>query len=211
MSDMTTTRRHDPRLEKLANEMRRAYEASEAGDKAAALKTYQGVLEKVQGMGLTSGFLLWNLAIVADNLGELETAFDYVRRALATDPLAQPFLNSFDIVVKRIRAALADEARPVDDPSTPRLYDILAGAGEADVSSHVAMARWCAAGRDLPRAEKLAEALVTLYPGEPLAWRCKADVARASGDAATADECLAEAAVRGGAPEPFAVPGTAIA
>ena len=69
--------------------------------------------------------------------------------------------------MKRIRAALADEARKVDDPSTPRLYDILAGAGEADVASHVAMARWCAAGGDLTRAGKLAEALVTLYPGEP--------------------------------------------
>jgi tetratricopeptide (TPR) repeat protein len=206
---MKTRNRPDARLEKLSREMRRAYDASEAGDKAEALKIYQGVLEKAQGMGLTSGFLLWNLAIVADNLGELEMAFDYVRRALLSDPLAQPFLNSFDIVMKRIRAALSDEARPVDDPSTPRLYDILTGAGEADVSSHVAMARWCAAGGDLDRAGKLADALVTLYPGEPMAWRCKADVARVAGDAATADECMAEAAVRGGAPEPFAVPGVA--
>jgi len=38
---------------------------------------------------------------------------------------------------------------------------------------------------------------------------CKADVARASGDASAADECMAEAAVRGGTPEPFAVPGVA--
>jgi hypothetical protein len=160
-------------------------------------------------LGLSSGYLLWTLSIAADNLGELEMAFDYIRRALATDPLAQPFQNSFEIVVKRIRAALADEARAVDDPSTPRLYDILSGAGEADVPAHVAMARWCAAGGDLTRAAKLAEALVTLYPGDPLAWRCKADVARVTGDAATADECMAEAAVRGGAPEPFAVPGVA--
>ena len=206
---MKNTKRSDARLGKLAGEMRRGYEASEAANPAEALKIYQGVLEKAQGMGLESGFVLWNLAIVADNLGELEMAFGYINRALATDPLAQPFQNSFEIVVKRIRAALANEERTVDDPSTPRLYDILAGAGEADVPSHVAMARWCAAGGDLPRAGKLAEALVTLYPGEPLAWRCKADVARATGDAATADECMAEAAVRGGAPEPFAVPGVA--
>ena len=206
---MKNTKRSDARLGKLAGEMRRGYEASEAANPAEALKIYQGVLEKAQGMGLESGFVLWNLAIVADNLGELEMAFGYINRALATDPLAQPFQNSFEIVVKRIRAALANEERTVDDPSTPRLYDILAGAGEADVPSHVAMARWCAAGGDLPRAGKLAEALVTLYPGEPLAWRCKADVARATGDAATADECMAEAAVRGGAPEPIAVPGVA--
>ena len=206
---MKNTKRSDPRLGKLSGEMRRGYEASEANNPTEALKIYQGVLEKAQGMGLESGFVLWNLAIVADNLGELEMAFGYINRALATDPLAQPFQNSFEIVVKRIRAALANEERTVDDPFTPRLYDILAGAGEADVSSHVAMARWCVAGGNLPRAGKLAEALVTLYPGEPLAWRCKADVARATGDAATADECMAEAAVRGGAPEPFAVPGVA--
>ena len=206
---MTNTKRNDARLSKLSGEMRRGFEASEAGNPAEALKIYQGVLEKARGMGLESGFVLWNLAIVADNLGELELAFDYVHRALATDPLAQPFRNSFDIVVKRIRAALADEARAVDDPATPRLYDILASAGEADVMSHVAMARWCVAGGDLPRAAKLSEALVTLYPGDPDSWRCKADVARASGDAGTADECMAEAAVRGGMPEPFAVPGVA--
>ena len=206
---MTSTKRNDARVEKLSGEMRRGYEASEAGNPAEALKIYQGVLEKARAMGLESGFVLWNLAIVADNLGELEMAFDYIRRALASDPLAQPFQNSFDVVVKRIRAALADEARAVDDPATPRLYDILACAGEADVMSHVAMARWCVAGGDLARAGKLAEALVTLYPGDPASWRCKADVARATGDAGTADECMAEAAVRGGMPEPFAVPGVA--
>jgi hypothetical protein len=42
-----------------------------------------------------------------------------------------------------------------------------------------------------------------------MAWRCKAEVARATGNAAEAEECMAEAAVRGSAPEPFAVPGVA--
>ncbi len=196
-------------LAKLSGEMRRAYEASEAGNPAEALKLYQGVLERCRGAGIESGFLLWNLAIVADNLGRLEEAFEYIDHALTTDPLAQPFRNSFDIIVGRIRAALADESRERTDPSTPRLYELLVGAGATDVASHVAMARWCAATGDLPRAGKLADALVTLHPADPLAWRCRAEVARACGDAATADACMAEAAVRGGAPEPFAVPGVA--
>ena len=196
-------------LEKLTEEMRRAYELSQAGNNAEAVKVYQGALELARRAGLESGYLLWNLGVVADNAGEVEMAFEYVVRAMALDPLAQPFQNSFEIIVKRIRTALADDARAVDDPATPRLYDILTGAGEADALAHVAMARWCVAGGDLPRAGKLAEALVTLYPGEPASWRCKADVARAAGDGATADECMAEAAVRGGTPEPFAVPGVA--
>jgi hypothetical protein len=95
------------------------------------------------------------------------------------------------------------------DPSTPRLYDLLSRTGEADLPSHVAMARWCAVTGDLARAGKLADALVTLFPGDPQAWRCKGEVARAAGDAATADECNAEAAMRGSAPAPFAVPGVA--
>ena len=71
------------------------------------------------------------------------------------------------------------------------------------------MARWCTATGDLARAAHLAEALVVLFPADPLSWRCKADVARASGDVVLADECIAEAAVRGSAPAPFAVPGVA--
>jgi hypothetical protein len=50
---MKIAHRPDPRLEKLSNEMLRAYDASEAGDKAEALRIYQGVQEKLQGMGLT--------------------------------------------------------------------------------------------------------------------------------------------------------------
>ena len=196
-------------LEQLSKEMRRAYEVSEAGNPAEALTIYQGVLERCRGLGIQSGFVLWNLAIAADNLGKLEEAFEYIDRALATDPLAQPFKNSFEIIVGRIRAALADEARADDDPSTPRLYDLLVRAGEADVAAHVAMASWCLAAGDLPRAAKLADALVTLHPADPEAWRCKAEVAQASGDAVTAGECMAEAAVRGGMPGPFAIPGVA--
>ncbi len=205
---MDNTRRGG-QLEKLSREMRRAYEAAEAGNPADALEIYKGVLEGCKGAGIESGFLFWNLAITADNTGKLEEAFEYINRALNSDPLAQPFRNSFEIIVGRIRAALADEKRAVDDPSTPRLYELLSGAGEADVPSHVAMARWCAASGDGARAVKLADALVTLFPGEALAWRCKAEVARVAGDTETADACAAEAAVRGSAPTPFAVPGLA--
>jgi tetratricopeptide (TPR) repeat protein len=203
----TTTR--EERLAKLSRELRRAYEASEAGDHAEALGLYQGVLERSRAMGIESGFVLWNLAIVCDHLGELEKAFHHIEQALASDPLAQPFRNSFDVITGRIRNALADESRAADDPSTPRLYDLLVGACAADVSSHVAMARFCTAKGDLDRAWRIADALVVLHAGEPVAWRCKADVARVRGEVAIADECLAEAAVRGGAPEPFAVPGVA--
>ncbi|HET8723863.1 MAG TPA: hypothetical protein VFM53_06615 [Anaeromyxobacteraceae bacterium] len=180
---MDTNRKQQ--LQKLAKDMRRAYDLAGEGNLAEACRIYQGVEEHLRGMGLD------------------------IVRALDVDPLSQPFQNSFDVIVGRIRAALAAGSRADDDPSTPRLYDLLVSADEADVPSHAAMARWLSAKGELDRAGTIAEALVTLHPGDPLSWRCKAEVARASGDAATADACMAEAAARGSAPAPFAVPGVA--
>lgn len=193
----------------LAKEMRRAYDLGENGNLPEAIQVYGRVEGRLRAEGIESGFLLWHVAIANDNLGELEKAFHYACKALDTDPLSQPFQSSFDIVAGRVRAALAADARPVDDPSTPRLYELLVSTGEADVAAHAAMARWLLATGDMARAGKLADALVTLHPEDPLSWQCKADVARSAGEASVADECLAEAAVRGSTPAPFAVPGVA--
>jgi hypothetical protein len=192
-----------------AKDLRRAYDLGENGKFEEAVRLYQLVEGRLRADGLESGFVLWHIAIAYDNLGELENAFHNACKALDTDPLAQPFQNSFDIIAGRVRAALASDERPVDDPSTPRLYDLLVSTGEADVPAHAAMVRWLLATGDLARAGKIAEALVTLHPEDPLSWRCKAEVARSAGDGPVADECLAEAAVRGSAPAPFAVPGVA--
>lgn len=204
---MDTNRKQQ--MQKLSKEMRRAFELAGDGNVAEACRVFQGVEERLRGLGIDSGFLLWHLAIAHDNLGELEKAFHHIVHALDVDPLSQPFQNSFDVIVGRIRAALAVESRADDDPSTPRLYELLVSADEADVPSHAAMARWLSAKGELSRAGAIAEALVTLHPVDPLSWRCKAGVARASGDAATADACMAEAAARGSAPSPFVVPGVA--
>ena len=193
----------------LSKELRRGFDLAGDGNLVEACRIYQNVAERLRVLGLDSGFLSWHLAIANENLGELEKAFHHVVAALDTDPVSQPFLNSFDVIAGRIRAALAAGSRPADDPSTPRLYDLLVSADEADVPSHAVMARWLSAKGDLARAGAIAEALVTLHPVDPISWRCKAEVARTSGDAATADACMAEAAARGSAPAPFAVPGVA--
>src|SRR5512137_1061047 len=135
-------------MAKLSKEMRRAYDLAGDGNLAEAFRIYQGVEERLRALGHDSGFLLWHMAIANDNLGEMEKAFHYIGKALETDPLSQPFRNSFDIIVGHIRAALAAETRPVDDPSTPRLYDLLVSSGEADVPSHATMARWLVAKGD---------------------------------------------------------------
>lgn len=197
------------KMDQLAAELRRAYEAGQAGNFDEAAEIAHAVVEKAKALGISSPFAYWHVAVAADNGGKSEMAFDYITRALAIDPLDNTYRNSFEIIVKRIRATLAASDRAVDDPSTPRLYELLVRAGEADVASHAVMARYWVAKGDGTKAARIAEAMTLLYPTDREAWLCKAEVARASGDTATADACMAEAAATEGEPVPFAIPGVA--
>ncbi len=197
------------KLDHLMREMGRGYELQEARNLEEAISVYRAVLAETKRLGFDSGYVLWNLAAATDMSGDLEMAFDYITQAVATDPLARPFRNSFDIIARRIREALASQERAADDPSTPRLYELLTRTGEADVASHVAMARWCSATGDHARALALADAVARLNPMERDAWLCKAEVARAAGQHEVAAMATAEAAAIEGEPVPFAVPGVA--
>jgi tetratricopeptide (TPR) repeat protein len=199
----------DPQLDHLQQELRRAYDLHQEGSHVEATASYRRVHEALRRAGKVSGFVLWNLAVVADNAGEVERAFDWIVQALETDPLAVPFRNSFDVITRRLREAIAAPGRAADDPSTPRLHALLVRTGEADVPAHAAMVRWCAATGDLPRALALADALTLLHPAAREAWLCKAEVALRAGDAALHAACTAEAAALEGDPVPFAVPGVA--
>ena len=59
---------------------------------------------------------------------------------------------------------MSSPERAVDDPSTPRLYAILVRAGEAEVESHAAMARYHLATGNVPAAAAIADAAALLYP-----------------------------------------------
>jgi tetratricopeptide (TPR) repeat protein len=201
--------RRNATIENLRAELRRGYELNEAGNHEEAAEVVRAVLERGKAAGFTSAFALWNLAISSDQGGNLEMAFDYITQALQLDPIAQPFHNSFEIIVKRIREALAAEGRALDDPSTPRLYELLVRSGETDVASHVAMAKFWLAKGETEKAARIADAVTLLNPADRDAWLCKAEVARAAGDAATAGECMAEAAAVDDSPVPFAIPGVA--
>ena len=95
------------------------------------------IAEEARKAGIASANLLWGVAVASDYTGELEMAFENVTAALALDPLAPPIHHSFEVITRRIRDALSSPERAVDDPSTPRLYAILVGAGEAEDPRHV--------------------------------------------------------------------------
>jgi hypothetical protein len=102
--------------------------------------------------------------------------------------------------------ALADPERDAADESTPRLYELLLGAGEADVPSHLAMARWLIAAGRRDEARRILEAVTLLAPASRDAWLAKGALALASGDEEEAVRCDAQASALSSTAVPFAIP-----
>lgn len=197
------------KLTAVLNAIKRSIEFVNEGNHAEAVKACDWALAQGKRLGVTSGALFWHAAVANDYAGNWEAAFEYIDRALQLDPIAEPFRSSFGIITNRIRGALTAADRAVDDPSTPKLYDLLVRAGEADVGCHAAMARYAAATGDLARAKAIADAVALLFPAAREAWKAKADVAAAAGDTATAETCAVELAALGEPRVPFAIPGVA--
>ena len=199
----------DKRTKHLLAGAKRGFDLLDERNPAEALKVFREVLVEAHKAGIESANLLWGVAVASDYTGELEMAFENVTAALALDPLAGPIHHSFDVITRRIREALAAPERVADDPSTPRLYAILVGAGEAEVESHVAMARYHLATGNVPAAGAIADAATLLYPASKVAWDAKAAVATARGDAEGAEFARIEGVAAGAASTPFTAPGGA--
>jgi tetratricopeptide (TPR) repeat protein len=179
------------KLEALLGKLRRALEERDA---EVAETLFREVLAEAQRLGLASAYAHFVLAGALDRSGKLEMAFEELKKAVAADPLALPVRHAFEGVAGRLRAALADPARPADDPDVPRLYKLLVEAGQADLESHLAMVRFAVATAQLDLARSLADALTTLFPAAREAWEALARVARAQGDMAAAAKADAELA-----------------
>ncbi|HEY2436084.1 MAG TPA: hypothetical protein VGH93_02820 [Solirubrobacteraceae bacterium] len=179
------------KLEALLGKLRRALDER---DLEAAEKLFREVLAEAQRLGAASAYVHFVLAGALDRSGKLEMAFDELKKAIEADPLALPVRHAFQDVAARLRAALADPARPADDADIPRLYRLLVEAGQADLEAHLAMVRFAMATSQLELARSLAEAVTTLFPAAREAWEALSRVARAQGDAATAAKADAQLA-----------------
>lgn len=196
----------DLKMREVLREGQRAQKLLEEGDYPEARDLFLQLRARARKLGLRSGYLLWGLGVAYDNLGELELAFSTMSDAVNLDPFSPSAQRSFDIIAGRVRAALADASRAADDPSTPRLYQLLLGAGEADVPSHLAMARHLAACGDQPGAMRMLDAVTLLAPVSRDAWVQKGLLARAMGDLPLAVRCETEAATIAAADAPFGLP-----
>jgi hypothetical protein len=196
--------------DRLLGEMRRAYDLVQERRADEAVNVYRDVVAEARKVGLDSAHLHWAFAIASDYSGDMEMAFEQITLAIGKDPLAPPFRHSFEVITGRIQAALADPERAADDPSTPRLYALLQRGGTADVSSHLAMARYHLAMGKPAEARALVDAVTLLHPTSREAWEAKATVARATGDASAAEQARLEGAALQEEPA-FAIPGPASA
>jgi len=196
----------DLRIRETVWESQRAGRLLDDRDWAAARDAFTAIRARVAKLGVESSYVIWGLAVALDNLGEIDMAFEAVSEAVQKDPMNPACHHSFDVIAGRLRAALCDAARTPDDPSTPRLYALLQRAGEADVPSHLAMARHHAHAGKHEQAMRLLDAVTLLSPVSRDAWLQKAALARALGAEVLAASCDAEAAVIAGSDVPFGVP-----
>jgi tetratricopeptide (TPR) repeat protein len=196
----------------MAADVARVHEHGErheyAEGKALALKVRGGL----DLAGVASPHVCWLLAVLCDDLGELEEAFNHITEATALDPLEPGITRSFGIITDRLRRALIDPERDPADESTPRLHGMLVQAGKADELAHIAMARHLAEVGKADEALALLDAVVLLAPGCRDAWVAKSTIAKNLGRHEEAAVARAQASALDGGPVPlFGIPGQAVA
>jgi tetratricopeptide (TPR) repeat protein len=197
------------RLEAIIEQIEQADQLAERDEHAEARDVLLAAQAECERAGIESGFVSWRLSVAFDILEEYEVAFKYVQEALRLDPFAPPFRSSFGIIVGRMRKAIVG-AEPGETEFVPRLYELLAHAGEGTDAVHVAMARDLEARGESERALRLMDAVTLLSPGCRDAWLARAAICRSMGDGDAARAADVEAAALVERPKtPFAVPGRA--
>ncbi len=199
----------DLRIRGVMADAQRAQEHLDRGEYRESRDLFTQVSARAAKLGLESAYLTWGIAVSSDYLGDLDVAFTTISESIARDPLNPAAQNSFNVIANHIRAALADPQRAPDDPSTPRLYQILLEAGEADVASHLAMARHLAHADKTTEAMRVLDAVTLLAPVSRDAWVQKAGLARSLGQDEVVAECEAQAAALATAKVPFGIPAPA--
>ncbi len=193
-------------VEQILDRIRRVDQLTEDRQLDDALELALKIEAATIRAGIRSAHLTWTIGVIHDYRQEPEPAFARLQDALSMDPFALPFRHSFELISSRIRAALRAPERAADDPSTPKLWELLARVGQADDGAHVAIGRHhLATGNDL-EAMRILDAVTTLFPACKDAWALKAAVAAKLGDHQLAERAASEAAVLGAGPVPFAIP-----
>ena len=166
-----------PKVVQLAEELGRAQRLGQENENDEAFAICSKVLSEAEALGVVSSELYWSVAVVADRQNNFPLAVDCCRRAMEADPLAPSVRNSWAIILRRVREALLDDGRKVDDAEVPKLYRLLADVGGADEACHVRYSAHLVATSKACEARALLTALLKLYPQSLDGWTLYAQVA----------------------------------
>ncbi len=159
----------------------------------SALVDLRALEGRLTQLGLHSSWVKWALAVSLDMTSEPIAAFDKIGEALVSDPLNPANHQSYEIIVNRLRAIIADATE--GDPQIAAIYARLQREDECDVATHVCWAGYLAFTRKLDEAAKVLAAVTLLAPASIDAWRARAAVEAARGRATEAAECQAQLSV----------------
>ncbi len=176
----------DPRIEKVCERIAKAQ--SRYGERAfgEARDELIELFDEAKSLGLAGGDIVWGLGCCADSLHDFPAAIAYCRKALEIDPLSPSYRRSWGIVAGRVREAILDEARPLDDAETLTLCRLLASNGAADVVVHLRYARVLLKTGNVAEAKAVAMAVSKLAPVSEV-WAVLAHIALVSDDGPLAE------------------------
>lgn len=183
-----------PAREALLADFRHAHALAAEGQRAAALDLAKRIDAAVAGMAVRSSAVLLSLAVLSDELGQLEQALTYIITAVGEDPLCLNTENSFGIIIRRVLKKLTTEAW---DDVSPRLYETLAANGLADAACHVAWAAYLNATGRNEEALEVARSVTLLNPRCQNAWQMVEVAALALGRGAVAQDAASRYLVAG--------------
>lgn len=183
-------------IESILELLSRADAAFQARDRPRAREELLEAQALAAQAGITSAYLVWRLAVAHDLMEEPMTALKYVREAIRLDPLAQPFRDSLQVILRNLRRQfLAEIGKGAEQAAVSSLYEALIDEAAADDAVHVAMANYLYGQGDASGALRIASAVTLLSPGCAEAWLARAKICRALGDLAAAQEAEALAQV----------------
>lgn len=176
-----------PAREALLADFRQVHDLVSEGRREEALILAKRIEAAAAGMEVKSSALLLALAVLNDELGQLELGLSYVIRAVKEDPLCPNTDRSLGIIVARVRKALATE--PWSE-ACPRLYAMLAENGLADPACHVEWARHLHAAGRHEEALAVAQSVTLLAPRCTGAWQVVEAAAVALGREAVVQDAV---------------------
>ena len=171
-----------PKVQGLCERFERAQQRSQERTPSESRDDLQKLLSEANKLGLAAPDILWGLGCMSDHLRDFSAALAYCRKALDIDPLSPSYRRSWSIVVGRVREAIVDESRPVDDPELLTLCRLLATSGASDEAVHARYARLLAASGNVAEAQAVLEAVLKLSPCSAEALAVLAEIAAATDD-----------------------------